>query len=186
MPTNQEIATTLRRVAAVFEVIDSDFFRTRAYQNAANAIENLTISAHDLYEQKKLTEIPGVGPNIANHLDELFSKGKSSHFEKELKRVPPGMFGLFGVRGIGPKIAFKLAKRFHLQSEITAKKELLKLIKEKKLDGLEGFGDKLITKLKTSIDNQFYKKDRMLQSEAYPIADKFLSFIKEIPFVKTA
>ena len=186
MPTNQEIATTLRRVAAVFEVIDSDFFRTRAYQNAANAIENLTISAHDLFEQKKLTEIPGVGPNIANHLEELFTKGKSSHFEREMNRVPSGMFGLLGIRGIGPKIAFKLAKKFALQSEATAKRDLLKLIKENKLEGLDGFGDKLIAKLKTSIDNQFNKKVRMLQSEAYPIADRFLSYIKNLPRVKMA
>lgn len=174
--TNQQVANQLRRVAAVFEVIDADFFRTRAYQNAANAIENLTISAHDLFEQKKLTEIPGVGPNIANHLEELFTKGKSSHFEREMKRVPAGMFGLLGIRGIGPKIAFKLAKKFSLLSEATAKKDLLKLIKEKKL----------ITKLKTSIDNQFNKKVRMLQSEAYPIAERFLSYINRLPQVKTA
>jgi len=186
VPTNQEIATTLRRVAAVFEVIDSDFFRTRAYQNAANAIENLTISAYDLFEQKKLTEIPGVGPNIANHLDELFVKGKSSHFEREMKRVPAGMFGLLGVRGIGPKIAYRLSKKFHLRFEKTAKNDLLKLIKENKLTGMEGFGDKLIAKLKTSIDNQFNKKVRMLQSEAYPIADKLISYLKAIPLVKTA
>ena len=108
MITNSDIAKLLRRVEAVYEVKDKDFFRGRAYENATNAIENLTISAHDLWEQGKLTEIPGVGESLADHLDELFKTGKVKHFESEFKRVPAGMFGLLGIRGIGPKIAQRI------------------------------------------------------------------------------
>lgn len=182
--TNAQVALLLRRVASVFEVIDDDFFRTRAYQNAANAIENLTISARDLYQQGKLTEIPGVGVTIAGHLEELFKKGKVKYFDSELKRVPQGMFGLLGIRGVGPKISYKLSKHFKLKTEKTAKKELLVLINQGKLAGLEGFGEKLIEKIKTSIQNEYKGKVRMLTSEANQIANNFLDFLRSKKDIK--
>lgn len=177
MITNAQVAQLLRRVASVFEVIDNDFFRTRAYQNAANAIENLTISARDLYQQGKLTEIPGVGESIAGHLEELFKNGKVKYFQSELKRVPQGMFGLLTIRGVGPKIAYKLSKKFKLKSEKTAKKKLLTLINQDKLSDLEGFGEKLIEKIRVSTQNQYKGKVRMLVSEASQIADNFLDYL---------
>lgn len=188
MLTNSQIAETLRRVAAVFEVKDNDFFRTRAYQNAANSIENLTISAHDLYVQKKLTEIPGVGEALASHLAEWFRTGKVRHFDHELKRVPAGMFALLAIRGIGPKTAYKIAKKYGLKDEKTALKEVKQLIAEGKLKELPGFGAKLEKKIQTSIELKFKKKTtgRMLLSEALPIATDFLTYIRSVDHVKAA
>ncbi len=188
MLTNNEIAKTLKRVAAVFEVKDEDFFRTRAYQNAANAIENLTISARDLWEQNKLDEIPSVGPNLAGHLAELFKTGKVRHFDHELKRVPQGMFALLNIRGVGPKTAYKIAMKYKLTDEKTALTKVNSLIKDGKLKDLPGFGEKLQQKIKTSIKSQFRKKNktRMLFTQALPIANAFLAYLINIPSVVVA
>lgn len=188
MLTNAEIAALLRQVAAVFEVKDKDFFRTRAYQNAANAVENLTISARDLWEQDKLDEIPGVGPNIAGHLSELFKTGKVRHFDHELKRVPAGMFPLLDIRGIGPKSAFKIATKYRLDNGKTALSEIKKLIAAGRIKDLPGFGEKSQQKIKTSIEAKFTKKttQRLLLSEALPIAERFLNYLKVLPEVKYA
>ncbi|OGD70193.1 hypothetical protein A3A84_00370 [Candidatus Collierbacteria bacterium RIFCSPLOWO2_01_FULL_50_23] len=183
MITNAEIAQTLRRVAAVFDVKDNDHFRTRAYQNAANAIENLTISARDLWEQGKLTEIPGVGPNIAGHLEEWFKTGKVRHFETEMKRVPAGMFALLGIRGVGPKIAYKIADKFKLDDEKTALKKVKELIVSGKLSSLPGFGEKLIHKIQTSIESAYVKEERMLLSEALPVSKEYLDYLLSLPDV---
>ena len=186
MITNSDIAKLLRRVEAVYEVKDKDFFRGRAYENATNAIENLTISAHDLWEQGKLTEIPGVGESLADHLDELFKTGKVKHFESEFKRVPAGMFGLLGIRGIGPKIAYKIAKKFKLDDEKAAYKKVKQLITTGKLADLPGFGEKMQAKIKTSIESSFVKDERLLFSEAVPISSAFIEYIKKIPSVINA
>lgn len=180
MITNADIAKLLRRVQAVYEVKDKDIYRAKAYDNAANAVENLTISAHDLWEQKKLTEIPGVGESLAEHINELFKTGHVKHFDAELKRVPAGMFGLLGIRGIGPKIAYKIAKKFKLDDEKTARRKVKQLISAGKLAGLPGFGQKLQAKIKTSIESSFVKDERMLFSEAVPISSDFIQFIREI------
>lgn len=186
MITNAAIAKLLRRVEAVYEVKDKDFFRSRAYENAANAVENLTISARDLWEQAKLDEIPGVGPSLADHLDELFRTGKVKHFEVEFRRVPVGMFGLLGIRGIGPKIAYKIAKKFKLDDEKTALKKVKQLIAAGKLADLPGFGEKLQQKIKTSIESSFVKGERLLFSEAVPVSSAFIDYIKKIPSVANA
>lgn len=188
MLTNGEIATTLRRVAAVFEVVDHDRYRSKAYQNAANSVENLTISAKDLWEQGKLDEIPGVGEALSSHLSELFNTGKVRHFDHELKRVPQGMFPLMTIRGVGPKMAFKIAKAFKLDNEKTALDKIKKLIKERKLEELPGFGSKLQQKIRTSIESKFSKKTsgRLLLSEALPVAEAYIEYIKHIPGVVDA
>lgn len=184
--TNAEIAKLLRKVAAVYEIKDEDFFRTRAYQNAANSIENLTVSVRDLWEQGKLDEIPGVGPALAEHLDELLKTGKVKHFDQELKRVPAGMFSLLGVRGVGPKTAYKIAKRFRLKNPKTALSEVERLIKKGQLEKLPGFGEKLQEKIKTSIEAKFTKEERMLLSEALPVATAYLDYLKTIPEIISA
>lgn len=186
MVTNADIAKLLRRVKAVYEVKDEVFFRSRAYENAANAVENLTISARDLWEQGKLDEIPGVGPSLAGHLDELFRTGKVKHFEVEFRRVPAGMFGLLGIRGIGPKIAYKIAKKFKLDAEKTALKKVKQLIATGKLAELPGFGEKLQAKIKTSIESAFVKDERLLFSEAVPVSSEFIEYITKIPSVANA
>lgn len=186
MITNGQIAKTLRRVAAVFEVKDNDFFRTRAYQNAANAIENLTISAHDLYEQDKLDEIPSVGESLAGHLKELFHTGKVRHFDHELKRVPEGMFALMTIRGVGPKTAYKIATKFKLDHGKTALSQVKKLILSGKLEKLPGLGEKFQARIKTAIESAYVKEDRMLFSEAVPVSEQFLDYIRKIKGVTDA
>lgn len=183
MITNSQIAKLLRQVAAVFEIKDEDHFRTKAYQNAANGIENLTISANSLWEQGKLTEIPGIGPNLAGHLDELFKTGRVHHFETEMKRVPAGMFALLGHRGIGPKIAFQLASKFKLTDEKTALNIVKKLIDEGKLSDQPGFGEKKENNIKISLNTPSSKGDRLLLSQALEISQNFQGYISAIPGV---
>ena len=186
MITNADIAKLLRRVEAVYEVRDKDFFRSHAYENAANAVENLTISAHDLWEQGKLTEIPGVGESLAAHLDELMKTGRVKHFDAEFKRVPAGMFGLLGIRGIGPKIAYKIAKKFKLHDEKTTLKKVKQLIAAGKLAALPGLGEKMQAKIKTAIESSFVKDERLLFSEAIPVSSDFIGYIRKIPSVANA
>ena len=183
MITNADIDKLLHRVDAVYEVKDKDFFRARAYENAANAVENLTISAHDLWEQGKLTEIPGVGENLADHLDELMKTGRVKHFDAEFKRVPAGMFSLLAMRGVGPKIAYRIAKKFKLNDERTTLVQIKKLIAAGKLADLPGLGEKMQAKIKTSIESSFVKDERLLFSEAVPISTDFIAYIKKIPSV---
>src|SRR3989338_9682012 len=110
--TNLEIAELLRAVAASYQLKgeDQNRFRIIAYQRAADAVEHASSELKDLWDEGKLDDIPGIGKSIAEHLDEIFRNGKSKHFEEVMKGLPPAMFELMKVPGIGAKTSFKLTR----------------------------------------------------------------------------
>ncbi len=110
--TNLQIAELLRDVAASYQYQDQYKYKFQiiAYERAADAVEHATSELKDLWDDGKLEEIPGVGPSIAEHLDELFRTGKSKHFEDLMKDIPKEAFKLMELPGIGIKTAMKLLK----------------------------------------------------------------------------
>src|SRR3972149_8660199 len=109
---NLQIAELLRAIAAAYQLKDAakNKFRIIAYQRAADAVEHLSSEVKDVWDEGKLDDIPGIGESLASHLDEIFKTGRSKHFNALMKGLPPKMFELLPVPGIGPKTAFKLAK----------------------------------------------------------------------------
>jgi DNA polymerase (family X) len=107
--SNREIAELLRSVATALTLKKRNLFEIRAYQNAADAVEHLTSEIKDLYEDDKLDQIPGVGSTIQKALTDLFKNNESKHFDSIMSGIPPVVFDLIKVPGIGPKTASELA-----------------------------------------------------------------------------
>lgn len=118
--TNLEIAELLRSVAAAYQLHDEakNKFKIIAYERAADAIEHSSSELKDLWDEKKLEDVPGIGPAIAGHLDELFKTGKVGHFEVLMKRFSSKIFRLMKIPGIGPKTALKLVKAGKIPGKI--------------------------------------------------------------------
>ena len=179
MASNQETAQLLKKVAAVFRVREGDTFRYKAYQNAATAIENSAESIYELWQQGKLDNVPGIGVNLQKYLSEYFKRGQSRHFESLFKKVPQGMFALLNIRGVGPITAYKIAKKFKLNNPKTAIRDLQKIIKEGKLTEIASFKEKTVTRIHKAIEFQSETKTkRLLQNDAFLIAQDFVNFIK--------
>src|SRR3972149_2505425 len=87
-------------------------FKIIAYERAADAVEHASSELKDLWDEGKLEDVPGIGKSIAEHLSELFSTGKSKHFEQVMQGLPKQMFDLMIVPGIGVKTAYKLVNKF--------------------------------------------------------------------------
>lgn len=109
---NLEIADILRAVAASYELRDANVnkFKIVAYERAADAVEHLSSEAKDIWDEGKLEDIPGVGPSIAEHLNDIFKSGSSKHFAEIMKGFPPVVFDLMELPKIGPKTAFKIVQ----------------------------------------------------------------------------
>lgn len=125
--TNLAIAELLRDVAASYELQNAQKFKFQiiAYERAADAVEHATSELKDLWDDGKLEEVPGIGPSIAEHLDELFRTGKSKHFETVMKGIPKEAFKLMELPGIGIKTAMKLLKEGS-KKEVQEKLDLVK------------------------------------------------------------
>jgi DNA polymerase (family 10) len=185
--SNTEVVQVLKEILAAMEVKSANSFRIRAYQNAIDILDNLTVAIYDLWEEKKLEELPGVGPGIAAHLSELFSTGKVSEFEEAKEDLPEGMFELISLRGIGAKKAFKLSKAFKLNDRDKAMEKLLKAGKAGKIRVLEGFGEKSEEKVIDAIQEQKKSKDRkqrMLWTHAEQIVERIKEYMMKCDGVK--
>ncbi len=177
--TNKEIAQLLRKVAAAYEVKGDNFFKVVAYQKAADAVEHATSEVKDLWDDDKLSQLPGIGPSIRQHLDELFRTGQVRHFEDLMKGLPSGMFNILGVPGIGPKTAFKLA----LELGIENINQLEQAARLGKIAKIAGFGEKSQQEILESIAQFRRFSGRHLLPIAYENAAKVIEHLKKIPQV---
>lgn len=171
--SNKDIAQLLRNVSAAHQVKGENYFQIRAYDLAADAIENAGSDVRTLWEAGELAKIPGIGSNIANYLDELLGTGKVKHFEKTFEDLPKAMFELLKISGVGPKTAFKLAQ--------VGTKSILDL--EKKINQgtliKKGFGEKTLAKIALGISEFKRKSDRILLPTAWVVAQDVIAHLKK-------
>lgn len=141
---NLQIAELLRDVASSYQLKDQAKYKFQiiAYQRAADAVEHATSELKDLWDDGKLTDVPGIGPSIAGHLSEVFKTGKSKHFEQIMKGIPKEAFKLMILPGIGIKTAMKLMQE-------GTKKEIAEKLKE--VDKKQKVGKRLLLPYATQI-----------------------------------
>ncbi|NBO17429.1 MAG: DNA polymerase/3'-5' exonuclease PolX [Proteobacteria bacterium] len=180
--SNREIIQILKEVVAAMEVKGDSFFKIRAYHTAILSIENLTQSVYELWENKRLGEIPGVGQALIDHLTDLFTKGEVKEFQKKRDGLPEGMFELIGLRKVGAKTAYKLATNFDLKSRETALDEVKKLAETHKIQELPGFGAKSEADILDAIENlkmNKSEKKRTLLANAEKVVERVRSYMME-------
>jgi DNA polymerase (family 10) len=180
--SNTAIARLLREITAAYEVKDENRFKIRAYDTAADSIEHATSEVKDLWEEGRLEDLPGVGESISSHLDEYFRTGKVKHFEEVKKGLPPGMFTVFGLEGVGPKRAYRLAKELKVKTI----EDLHQAVREKKIEKMEGFGRRSQELILKAIEGREQHKERILLPVAFSIAERLIEQILRLPGVVRA
>jgi len=182
--SNKEIVIVLKEVLAAMEVKSFNYFRIRAYQNVITITEGLTMSLYNLWENKRLDEVPGVGATIKGHLNELFTTGKVMEYDVIRKDLPQGMFALIGLRGIGAKKAYKLAKAFKLENRNDVYEKVKKAAEEGKIRELDGFAEKseqLVLESISELKKSKQEKPRMLLINAEDISNRITSYLEKHP-----
>lgn len=183
-----EIKDLLESVAAAYEIKDPERnkFKIIAYERASAAVEHLSNEAKDLWDDGKLEEVPGIGESIASHLGEIFNSGESKHFEELMHGLPPAMFELVKIPGVGAKTAFRLCRELGIHERYKSIPKLEGLAKMGKISKLEGFGEEREEMILAGITELKGKKDRMLLPYAAQIAEDIISYLKTDPNLKNA
>lgn len=187
--SNKEIVVMFKEVLAAMEVKNFNYFRIRAYQNVIPIIEGLTTSLYNLWENKRLDEVPGIGTTIKGHLNELFTTGKVMEFDVVRRDLPEGMFELIGLRGIGAKKAFKLASAFDLTNRENVYEKVKEVAEEGKIRELDGFGEKseqMVLDSISELKKTKQEKQRMLLIKAEQIAGRAISYLEKHPEIQEA
>lgn len=180
--SNLEVSDLLRAISASYQLKDpnKNKFRIIAYDRAADAIEHLSSEIKDIWDERKLEDIPGVGPSMAQYIGEIFEKGKSEHFEKIMKSFPPAVYKLVPLPRVGAKTAFKLVTRLGVNSI----SDLEKAAKQGKIAKLEGFGTESEREILEGIKEYKGRENRMILPYAEEIAEELVDWMKKDKFSK--
>ncbi len=136
---NKAIARILRETAQLLEIDGAIIGRYRSYEKAAELIDGLPESVASLVnDPEKLTQLPGIGDRMAEHLKEIVETGDYGMRKKLLKKYPATILDLLQLQSLGPKKVAFLWKTFKAGTVA----DVEKLAKAGKLRDLAGFGEK--------------------------------------------
>jgi len=136
---NKEVAKILRDTAQLLEIDGAMIGRYRSYEKVAELLESLPERIEEIAkDEKKLTDLPGIGEGMAEHIHEILKTGDYSLRKKLLKKYPPTILDLLEVHSLGPKKVAFLWSHF----KVATVEGVEKLAREGKLRDLPGFGEK--------------------------------------------
>lgn len=172
---NLEIAAVLEELADLLEIKGSNPFRIRAYRNVVRTVRDLTRPLAAMVEEgADLTELPGVGKDLAAHIRELVETGELERLEEIGTEVPRSLRDLIRLDGVGPKKAKKLWEEL----DITSVDVLEQAIEDGRVEVLEGFGEKSVEKISRSIEAFRKHQGRFLLSEVDALVSPLLVHLR--------
>src|SRR5207245_6305524 len=145
-----QVADTLVRIATLLELKGENPFKTRAYVNAARALETITEPLEKLIAEQRLAEVKGIGESIQKKITELVTTGKLAYYEELKAATPPGLVAMLEIPGVGAK----QIKALHDELGIETVEQLEQACKDDKVAQLKGFGEKTQTNIVEGINRR--------------------------------
>jgi DNA polymerase (family 10) len=175
---NAAIARTLEEVADILEIKNENPFRIRAYRNAVRTIQiQTTPLARLVAENRPLTDLPGIGKEMANHIKEMVETGTLGYRDELLAEVPRSVIELMRLPAVGPKKAKKLWDEL----QISTVDELEEAAKAGRIARVAGFGEKSQQKILAGIGDHRQHTSRMLLADAEQFVEPLLDWLRQSP-----
>jgi DNA polymerase (family 10) len=173
---NVEIAHILSSYADLLEIQGEGLFRVLAYRNAARTIESLSQPIAQLLKQgEDLTELPGIGKSMAEHIEEIVKTGALKALTEFRKKFPASLDELFQIEGLGPK----RIKQLYAKVGISSVKQLGQAIDAGKLMLLPGFGEKSVEKLRQAIQSFEKRPKRFKLLDADQLVRPLIEYLRK-------
>jgi DNA polymerase (family 10) len=178
---NLEIAKVLSQMADLLEIQEANPFRVRAYRNAARLVDGHAKPMRKLVEEESdLTELPGIGKEMARHIHELIETGGLSALDELAEKIPRSLIDVIELPGVGPKKAKKLWKELGIETV----DELEQRAEAGEVAALDGFGAKSQQKILTGIEQFRQHRSRFKLVEADLLVSPLLEYLQESPGVE--
>jgi len=177
---NLEVTRIFRDIAKILEIKGGNPFRIRAYERAAQNIEGFSQDLDVFIQEDRLTEIPGIGKDLAQRIKEFSSTGRIKVYEDLKKSIPEGLLGLLNIPSVGPKTA----KLLYEELKIKNLSDLEEALRKNKLEGIFGIKEKTIANISQGIKILKRGKERMTLAQAMLVAEEFMRVLKKLPQVK--
>jgi len=171
----QQVADVLLEIGVLLELKGENPFKTRAYSNAARALESLSEPLTKIVSENRLDEIKGIGEALQKKISELVTTGKLVYYEDLKASFPPGLFDLLHIPGLGPKKVKALFDKL----KISSIEQLQKACDDGHVAALAGFGEKTQTNILEGIKFRANYSSRHLLSTALTLAEPILDYLRQ-------
>ncbi|HVN89710.1 MAG TPA: DNA polymerase/3'-5' exonuclease PolX [Candidatus Binataceae bacterium] len=177
---NEEIAKVLDETADMLEVAGENFFRVRAYRNAARAIRDQTGKVAEM-TREQIDAIPGIGADLAEKISSIGATGEFALHREMATQFPPELLELRYIPGLGPKRLKILVDRLHIRD----RDDLRRAITSGHLRQIRGFGAKIEERILESLQrHEPAEAPRITYHEAARIAQELTAHLKKCKAVE--
>lgn len=173
--TNNRIAALFDEIADILEFQGANPFRVRAYRNAARTVRDYpeSLAAVALDASRSLTDIPGIGKDLADKISVLVRTGELPMLSELRNEVPETVLHIMRIPGIGPKKAAAM----HKELGIKTLDDLKACCEAGKVRELKGFGAKTEEMILKGIGVAATAQQRMYWAVADRIAQALREFL---------
>ncbi|HVU64366.1 MAG TPA: DNA polymerase/3'-5' exonuclease PolX [Phycisphaerales bacterium] len=186
MSANAALAERFSLISRLMDLLGEDTFKVLAHAKASRVIGDLAQDLEPIARlpaaeaRKKLVELEGVGPKIADKIIEFVTTGKIHELEELRGKVPHGLVPLMEIPGLGPKTVAVLWK----QGGVEDLAGLKRIIADGSILSLPRMGEKAVAKIKESIALAEQGSQRLQLGLAIPIAERIVEQLKRVKGVK--
>jgi DNA polymerase (family 10) len=158
---NEDVASVFDEIADMLDLGGENFFRVRAYRNAARIVRDYPQQVATL-SRKKLDQIPGVGADLADKIATLAATGDLPLRTELRHKFPASLLDLRNVAGLGPKRIRILAERLHIRS----RDDLLRAAQASQVRTIRGFGPKFEERIIRALEHPVDAADHRMRYAA--------------------
>ena len=178
---NSEIAAIFEEVANVVRIMQDDpkwQFKAVAYERAKRSIESYSERLEDIARDpsRKLTDVPGVGADLAAKIQEIIATGKLQYLEEKLQHIPRSLLDLLQIQTVGPQ----KVRLFYKELGIKNLEELENEARAERLRALPGMSAKSEQNILKALEGLKKTVGRFRLDTAYEAAERLSHYIREV------
>ena len=118
---NRQIAAVFEEISNLLRINQEDAkwpFKAAAYDRAVRSIEGYPERLEEIARDpnRKLTDVPGIGADLAKKIVELVETGKCEYHQEQRKKIPVGLLDLLQLQTVGPQKVRLFYKELSVQS----------------------------------------------------------------------
>lgn len=172
---NADIASVFSEIADLLEIQGANQFRVRAYRSAARTIGGLATNVQTLLDEPHaLTDLPGIGADLAGKIGEIVATGTCALREQLHADLPPLLHQLLTVPGLGPK----RVRRLYEECQVQTLDQLAEAARSGRISRIRGFGRKTEQRITDALQARRSKARRFLLADAERIAAPLLAHLR--------
>jgi DNA polymerase (family 10) len=171
----EQVAAILDEIGTLLEIQGENTFRTNAYHNGARAIEQLEIPIEQAVSDGTLSSVRGIGDTLREKITTLVMTGRLPFYDDLKKKIPPGVFEMLRIQGMGPK----KVKALYDQLGIDTLDKLKAACEAGEVAKLRGFGAKTQQKILEGIEFVSQTGQRVRLDQALPLAERVAEELRD-------